>query len=183
VEIGGGYRPFPQTLPGAKLSLAYIYDNQVYTDYTEQLSGTGVSSRFNRAGKLIPGVPPNELFARMAYQQPDGPLRGLGGYVETIFRGAAFLDNANLVQTPSYALVNLAVNYDPGITAGPFSAMHVYFAVENLFNKTYVASASDVTDTINALGQQNGAASVASSTGSIYAGSPRAFYGGVKLHF
>jgi iron complex outermembrane recepter protein len=183
VEIGGKYQPLPQSLPGAKISLAYIYDDQIYTDYVEQLSSTTATARFNRAGNKIPGVPPNELFARVSYQQPDGKLQGLGGYIETIFRGAAYLDNANLLQTPSYALVNVAVNYDPGITVGPFSAIHMYFEVANLFNKTYVASASNVADTINGLGQQNGAASIASSTGSIYAGSPRAFYGGVKVHF
>ena len=64
-----------------------------------------------------------------------------------------------------------------------FRQLNLFFEVRNVFNKTYVASASNVTDSINALGQQNGAASVASSTGAIYAGSPRAFYGGVKLHF
>jgi iron complex outermembrane recepter protein len=183
VEVGGTYRPLPKSLPGASLTLAYIYDDQIYTDYVEQLGNSTTTARFNRAGNMIPGVPPNELFARINYEQPDGPLKGLGGHVDTIFRGAAYLDNANLVQAPSYAVVNVAAYCDPGYTVGPFSAMHLFFEVDNLFNKTYVASANNVTDTINTAGQQNGAASVAAATGSIYAGSPRAFYGGVKLHF
>ncbi|MBS0644696.1 MAG: TonB-dependent receptor [Proteobacteria bacterium] len=183
IEIGGTYRPLPQSLPGASLYLAYIYDNQIYTSYVEQLSNATKTASFNRAGNKIPGVPPNQLLARASYRQPDGPLAGVGGYIETIFRGAAYFDNANLLQVPSYAIVNLGVNYDPAVSAGPLSAMRIYFSVQNLLNTTYIASASNLTNTINAAGVQNGAASVAATTGSIYAGSPRAFYGGVKLYF
>ena len=183
IEIGARYRPLPETLPGASVYLAYIYDNQIYTDYTEQLSNAAKTSSFNRAGNKIPGVPPNQLLARASYRQPDGPLAGVGGYVETIFRGSAYFDNANLLQVPSYALVNIGVNYDPQVSAGPLSAIRLYFSVQNLFNATYIASESNITNTINAAGLQNGAASIAATTGSIYAGSPRAFYGGLKLYF
>jgi iron complex outermembrane receptor protein len=128
-------------------------------------------------------VPLNELFARALYRQPDGPLKGFSAYVETIFRGGTWLDNANLLQVPSYGIVNFAISYEPDAKVGPLSAMRIFFELDNIFNKTYVASASNVTDTINAAGQENGATMGAASTGSIYAGSPRAVYGGVRLHF
>jgi iron complex outermembrane receptor protein len=56
--------------------------------------------------------------------------------------------------------------------------------VNNVLDKTYVASANNITDSINAVtGLQNPASVLANSTGSIYAGSPRAFIGGLKLAF
>jgi iron complex outermembrane receptor protein len=49
---------------------------------------------------------------------------------------------------------------------------------------TYVASANNVTDSINATtGQQNPASVVANAGGSIYAGAPRTLIGGVKIRF
>jgi iron complex outermembrane recepter protein len=67
VEVAGEWRFYP----GWKTRLAYTYDNQIYTQYTEQLSAgtgpTGKTSFFNRAGNRIPGVAPNELTARLGY--------------------------------------------------------------------------------------------------------------------
>ena len=53
-----------------------------------------------------------------------------------------------------------------------------------MFNTTYVASANNIADTVTAAGVQN-PASVAcvDATGSIYAGSPRAFVAGMKVAF
>jgi len=41
--------------PGWRLWLAYLFDDQVYTRYTEQLSAGTRTAAFNRAGKKIPG--------------------------------------------------------------------------------------------------------------------------------
>ena len=183
IEVGATVKPLPANLPGATFRFAWIYDNQIYTSYVETLSTTNTATSFNRSGNAIPGVPSNQLWARLDYTQPEGTLKGLGAYAETIFRGASWMDNANLVQVPAYAIMNLAITYDPGLQVGPFSAVRLYLQLQNVLNKTYVASASNVTDTINALGQQNGATAVAATTGSIYAGSPRAVYGGLKMHF
>jgi iron complex outermembrane receptor protein len=185
VELAATYRPLLERLPGFKLLLAYLYNNQIYTTYVEQLTNSAVKTpfSFNRAGNAIPGVAPNELFARAAYEEPAGPLAGLGGFAEVVFRDAAYLDNANVEKAPAYALVNIEVHYDPNLRLGPFSAFRAFFEVQNLFNKTYVASASNITDTVSAKGVEGGPSAVAASTGSIWAGSPRAFYGGLKMHF
>ena len=60
-----------------------------------------------------------------------------------------------------------------------------FFEVKNVLNKTYVASANNITDSINATtGIQNpGSILAATGTGSIYAGAPRAFVAGMKLAF
>jgi iron complex outermembrane receptor protein len=179
------YRPLVDRLPGLKLQLAYLYNNQIYTDYTEQLTNSAVKQpfSFNRDGNAIPGVAPNEVFARAGYEQPFGQFTGLGGFAEVEFRDATYLDNANLIKAPAYAMVNLELHYNPNLRLGPFSAFRAFFEVQNLFNKTYVASASNITDTVSATGVQGGPSAVAASTGSIWAGSPRAFYGGLKMHF
>jgi iron complex outermembrane receptor protein len=54
-----------------------------------------------------------------------------------------------------------------------------------LLNKTYVASANNVTDSISSVtGLQNPASVLATTgTGSIYAGAPRTFIAGMKLAF
>jgi iron complex outermembrane receptor protein len=52
-----------------------------------------------------------------------------------------------------------------------------------VFNRTYVASANNIADSVTALGFQNPASVLANTTGSIYAGSPRAFVAGMKVAF
>jgi iron complex outermembrane recepter protein len=178
VEISGVWRP----LPGWQLRGSYTYDSQIYTDYVERLSAGGQSATFNRAGNAIPGVQPNFLTARLGYDQPAGPLAGLGAFFEYSWRGAFFMDNANLVQAPSYRLATLNFHYQPDIAFGPVKGMTVFFEIENLFDTTYVASANNVSDSINSTtGAQNPASIVAGATGSIYAGAPRTFVGGVRI--
>ncbi len=81
-------------------------------------------------------------------------------------------------------VMNLNLHYNPPVEMKRLSRLSFYFELQNLQNRTYVASASNVSDTINSMtGQQNGAASIAAATGSIYAGMPRTSYGGVKIHF
>jgi len=46
-----------------------------------------------------------------------------------------------------------------------------------------VASANNIANTVQATGIQDGAVTLAGTTGSIYAGSPRAFIAGIKLAF
>lgn len=180
VEVNASWLP----LPGWRYDLAYTYDNQYYTNYSEQLSAGTQTASFNRDGKTIPGVQPNFLTTRLAYDQPDGVFRGLGAYAEYQWRGGFFIDNANLVQVPSYSLVNLNLHYTPDFTWSYLKGVTMFFEVDNLFDRIYVASANNVTDTISSTnGAQNGAATVATATGSIYAGSPRAFVGGMKLKF
>jgi len=181
VEIGADWQPFENALPGAKLNLSYTYDNQIYTRYTETLSNSTVSRSFSRKGNLIPGVTPNFLDARVLYDQPDGAVQGLGGFVEVQWRSDFFIDNANLVKAPGYEMLNLEIHYDPPARAGWAHRLHTYFEIQNLTDKIYAAGATNISDSLTATGQQAGAATLLNSTGSIYAGTPRAFFGGVRI--
>ncbi len=173
--------------PGWSLTAAYSYDNQVYTQYGEQLSaGTGaagVTSTFNRAGNRLPGVAPTDLLVRLGYDVPDGPLRGLGAYLEYVKQSSFFVDNANLLQAPGYDLLNVNLHYTHEVSDSAIKAVSAYFEVRNLTNRTYVASANNVTDSIGANGAQNGATTVAATAGSIYAGTPRVFAAGARFKF
>ncbi|WP_230975566.1 TonB-dependent receptor family protein [Acetobacter garciniae] len=181
VVLGLDYTPMPHILPGGKIALSYTYDNQVYTNYTEVLSNSQVSRGFSRKGDHIPGVIPNFLNARFLYDQPTGRFEGLGGYAEVTWRDAYWLDNANMLKAPGYALLNLEIHYDPPRHMGWVHRLHWYFEVQNVANQTYIAGATPISDILLANGQQAGAGNLGASTGSIYAGSPRAYFGGVRL--
>jgi iron complex outermembrane recepter protein len=181
VEVAADWRP----LPGWRLIAAYTWLDQFYVDYTEQLSAGALTRRFDRGGNKIPGVAPNELFTRLGYDQPFGPWKGVGAFVEYVWLDAFYMENANLLKAPSYGLFNLNVHYDTEIADDYLKGAIFFFEVKNVLNKTYVASANNITDSINATtGIQNpGSVLAASGTGSIYAGAPRAFVAGMKLAF
>jgi iron complex outermembrane receptor protein len=164
---------------GWQFTAAYTYLDEVYTDYIESISGFN----FNRVGNKIPGISPNDLTARLGYDQPHGPLTGLGGFVELVWLDSLYLDNANLLKAPGYDLVNVNLHYKTDLASDYFRQLTLFFEVHNLFNKTYVASANDIQDSVTATGIQNPASVVATTTGSIYAGSPRAFIAGMKIAF
>jgi len=67
---------------GWQLTAAYTRLDEVYTDYIESISGF----TFNRDGNKIPGISPNELTARLGYDELHGALTGLGGFVELVWR-------------------------------------------------------------------------------------------------
>ncbi len=167
-------------LDGWKFTAAYTYLDEVYTNYFESISGF----TFNRDGNKIPGISPNELTARLGYDQLHGPLTGLGGFVEVVWKDSFNMDNADLLKAPGYELVNVNLHYKTDLTADYFRQLTLFFEVRNLFNTTYVASANNIADTVTAAGIQNSGSVLASTqTGSIYAGSPRAFVAGMKVAF
>ncbi|MGY4312629.1 outer membrane receptor protein involved in Fe transport [Bradyrhizobium sp. JR3.5] len=164
---------------GWRLTAAYTYLDEVYTDYTESISGF----TFNRVGNKIPGVSPNELTTRLGYDQPSGPLQGLGGFVEVQWKDGFYMDNANLLRAPGYELVNLNVHYTTDLISDYFKSLNLYLEVRNVFDRTYIASANNIANSVTAAGVQNPASILANTTGSIYAGSPRAFVAGMKIAF
>jgi len=180
IELAADWRP----ASGWRIVGAYTYNNQIYTDYVEQLSAGALTASFNRAGNRIPGVSPNELTARIGYDHPLGPWKGLGGFVEFQWKDAYFIDNANLVKAPAYDIVNLNVHYVTELAGDYFKGLTVFAEIRNVFDKTYVASTNNVADSISALnGLQNPAGTVAAAGGSIYAGAPRTFIAGLRLAF
>jgi iron complex outermembrane receptor protein len=168
--------------PGWRFTAAYTYLDQFYTEYTENLTNGSVFS-FNRAGNKIPGISPNELTTRLGYDELSGPLAGLGGFVEVQWKDSFYMDNANLLKAPGYELVNLNVHYKTDLVSDYLKTLSLYLEVRNVFNRTYVASANNIGDSVTALGVQNPASVLANTTNSIYAGSPRAFVAGMKVAF
>jgi iron complex outermembrane receptor protein len=180
VEVAADWRP----ARGWRYTMAYSYNDQIYTNYTEQLSAGSLTASFKRASNKIPGVAPNEFTARLGYDQPDGPWKGLGGFVEIQAVDSFFIDNANLAKAPGYATVNMNLHYNVDIADPYLKNMLIFAEVRNVLNETYVASANNVSDSISAVtGVQNSAATIAAATGSIYAGAPRTFLAGLRLKF
>jgi iron complex outermembrane receptor protein len=108
-------------------------------------------------------------------------LKGLGGYVELNYRDAAFMDNANLIQAPNYTLWNLNFHFDPKGGNSQGSGVHVIAEVRNLTDQVYVASASNLSDSISSTtGLQNPASTLANS-GGIWAGAKRSLFVGLRI--
>lgn len=183
VQVGLDWHLLPDRLSGLRVRTSYLYDNQTYTEYSEQLTSGAVSAVFDRKGRRIPGVQPNFLNGRLQYEQPSGRLRGLGAYIEANWRDNYFVDNGNALTAPGYTLLNLSTHYDPPDGHGVASRLRFFFDIQNFANRTYVTTAGNLTNSINAAGHQNGATVLANSGGSIYAGTPRASYGGVRICF
>lgn len=93
------------------------------------------------------------------------------------------MDNANLLKAPGYELVNLNVHYKTDLVSDTFRSLNLFLEVRNVFDRTYVASANNIANTVTAAGLQNPASVLANTTGSIYAGSPRTFVAGMKVAF
>jgi len=178
VELAADWKFYP----GWRFTAAYTYLDEFYTEYTENIVN-GATFSFNRAGNKIPGVSPNELTARLGYDQMWGPLAGLGAFVEVQWKDSFYMDNANLLKAPGYELVNLNVHYNTDLKSDYFKSLSMYAEVRNVFDRTYVASANNIGNSVTAAGIQNPASVLANTTGSIYAGSPRAFMAGMKLAF
>ncbi|MEH2497560.1 iron complex outermembrane receptor protein [Bradyrhizobium sp. AZCC 1678] len=177
VELAADWKFYP----GWRFTAAYTYLDQFYTEYTEDIRSQGAGGTvfsFNRAGNKIPGISPHELTARLGYEQMWGPLAGLGAFVEVQWKDSFYMDNANLQKAPGYELVNLNVHYNTDLQSDYFKSLSMYAEVRNVFNRTYVASANNISNSVSAVGLQG-----LSPTGSIYAGSPRAFMAGMRLAF
>jgi iron complex outermembrane receptor protein len=94
------------------------------------------------------------------------------------------MDNANLLKAPGYELVNVNVHYKTDLVSDTFKSLNLFLEVRNVFDRTYVASANNITNTVSAAGIPDTASTLASTaTGSIYAGSPRTFVAGMKVAF
>lgn len=189
VEVAAEWRFYD----GWKAKVAYTFDNQIYTQYYEQLSAGALTRIFNRAGNKIPGVSPNVLTARLGYDVPAGPAKGLGAYAEYYLTDAFYADNGNLLKVPGSQIVNVNLHYDADLQNSFFQKIGAYFEVRNVFDSTYLASANNITNTINTVtGLQNPGYSVvcpatnaalSCTTGSMYAGLPRTFVGGIRVKF
>jgi iron complex outermembrane receptor protein len=119
----------------------------------------------------------------LSWDETSGPLRGLGAFVEVVWKDSFYMENANLLKAPGYEVVNANVHYKTDLASEYLKTLSVYFEVRNLFDRTYVASANNIADPVQPGGQPSPASSLAGVTGSIYAGAPRAFVAGMKIAF
>lgn len=182
IEASGEWRP--SGFAGFYASAAYLLNDQIYTRYDERLSAGAFSSVFDRAGNKIPGVAPQTATARIGYDAKAGALGGWGAFVETSWRQSAAIDNANIAKAPGYTLVNANLHYDFSRSAGALSGVRVFVQGQNLTDKTYVSSASNLANSLNTTtGAQNGLATLQAATGSIYAGQPLSVIAGVRWRF
>jgi iron complex outermembrane receptor protein len=176
-----------QPIEGWRLLANYTYNNQIFTHFTETLAAGGRAANFDRAGYRIPGVAPHELTARIGYDFLYGNLKGLGAYVEYLYKSGYFLENGNVLTIPSYGVANVNLHFDRDVQWGPFKNVSAFFEVRNVGDRAFVASANNIQNSaslINGFVVQNGYATLAqNATGSIYAGNPRLFQGGVKFKF
>ena len=161
---------------GARFTAAYIFNDQIYTDYQELLSGA--TKPDDRAGNKIPGVSPHELTARLSYDARDGTYKGWGAYAEYQWHDGFYMENANLLVAPGYDTVDLNVHYATEFSSGPIRSFLAYFEIRNVFDETYIASANNITDAVTST-----PATLANASGSIYAGAPRTYYAGMKVRF
>jgi iron complex outermembrane receptor protein len=173
-RFGGGWR----------LTGAYTYNDQFYTDYSEQLGSGATFSSFDRAGQKIPGVSPNELLARAGYDVADGALKGWGAYAEYQWKDSFYVDNGNKLEAPGYGLVNLNIHYKGEHVLPDVEGVTFFAEVRNVFDKVYVASANNITNSLAAKGVENsGSVLAGTASGSIYVGAPRTFVSGIKVKF
>ncbi|WP_426256626.1 TonB-dependent receptor family protein [Sphingomonas sp. DC2300-3] len=181
VELAVEWRP--DLVEGGYVRGNYSYNDQRYTQYLERLTSGAVSAVFDRDGNRIPGVIPTFANLRAGYDRPAGPLAGLGGFAEVTWRSRYWIDNANSLRVPGYALVNLNLHYDPPAGAGWWSRLSFYASLENLTDTTYVGSASIIANSLAANGTLNPPTVLRGVTGSVYAGQPRTIYAGIKGRF
>ncbi|MFK5597772.1 TonB-dependent receptor family protein [Methylobacterium sp. HMF5984] len=168
---------------GWRGTLAYTFDAQVYTRFVERLAAGPLTAAFDRAGNRIVGVPEHQLLARIGYDVPAGPLAGLGAYAEAVAQDGSFLDNANLLRVPGFAVLNLNVHYATALV-GDVRRLDLYGEVRNVLDTAYVGAANPLANTLSPVsGLQNGRAVLANTSGTIFAGPPRTFMTGMRLRF
>lgn len=183
VETLLDWRPYD----GVRVMANYTYNNQIFTEFVEQIGTAARTGYFDRAGYKIPNVAPHNATARVSYDLPFGDFRGVGAFVEYNYQSSYYIDNGNVLTIPGYGLVNANLHFDRDVNFGWLKHFSAYFEVRNIFDRRWVASANNISNTVslvNGAVVQNDYAQLAqNATGSIYAGNPRLFQGGVKFKF
>jgi iron complex outermembrane recepter protein len=190
---GIDWHPLPSLVSGLRFRAAYQLDDQIYRSFAETLNAAAsgsypaVTATFNRDGLRIPGVIPNNLSVRLAYDNPSSRRGNFGTYIETNYRSGLWLDNANLLSAPSATVMNFDLHYDPAPEYGIWSRTHFYFDLQNFANRTYIGSTNNATDVLNNVAgvgvESSGATLATSATGLLYVGAPRLSIGGFRITF
>lgn len=161
IEAFYDWRP----MTGLRLSGAYTHIDAQYTNFSDRLAAVFLV----RDGKNVPNVPTDVLNSKVAY---DHWPTGWGAWIEGSYYNSYFLNNSNTFGTPSYVIANVNIHKNFELNNSWFRFAKIYFEVDNIADKKYVASGQVIT------GETAGAAA---SQQAFFAGYGRAFYGGVTL--
>ncbi|MBG0799858.1 TonB-dependent receptor [Methylocystis sp. L43] len=174
VETQLDWRPFD----GWRLYAAHTYASNFFTNFQDSLTGGYV---YDRSGKRIPNVPAHTLTLRGGYDFPYGQFKGLGAYVDYVFRSASALDAYNIIWAPGYGVVNFNLHYNSDWGYGWAKNFSAYVEVRNIFDRTYMAASYPIPDTVT-----RGIITPAPlqwAAGNVFPGQPRAIVAGMKLKF
>lgn len=109
-----------------------------YTDANvSQSNGTDL-------GKQVIITPRNQAALWVDYTIPRGAVRGLTLGAGIHYFGQSYGNSTNTISVPSNTLVDLGVSYDLGARYSGLKGMRVSVAVNNLFNKRYVATCASL---------------------------------------
>ena len=112
-----------------------------------------------------------------------GPLAGLGAFVEVQWKDSFYMDNANLLKAPGYELVNLNVHYNTDLQSDYFKSLSLYRRSQERVRPDLCRFRQQHRKLGHGRRPSKSRERLANTTGSIYAGSPRAFVAGIKLAF
>lgn len=154
---------------GWRMTQAYTHMDSKYVRFVDSLNQGGAINLINQAGHSVPAVENNVLNSKLSYEHPSG----LGGWFEGSWVDSFVVNNNNTLATPAYWLFNLNIHDTYKFSNnGYVKFAKSYFEMDNIFNKTYVASAVPVADTVSPSQMQT-----------FFAGYGRAFYAGLTLGF
>jgi len=163
VELFYEWRPAPEW----RFSGAYTHIDATYRNFNDKFLIGGLPTAVVRDGKHVPNVIRDVLNFKEEYMHPSG----WGAWLETSYWNSYFLNNANTVGAPAYWLLNANVNKMVPIKNNPYIRFaKFYVELDNLLDKTYVASGNVVADS-----------TPDASKTLFFAGYGRAIYGGVTL--
>lgn len=156
---------------GTAWSASYTYNDHIYKDYTEVISGVA----FNRKDKKIPGVEEHVLNSRLGHDAAFG----LGGWIEANYIAPYYINNSNTLKAQSSTIWNLNVHYGRPLSEKAMFRKVVFFMdVRNLFDRKYIGSTVVVADALT-----DTPANVGSTKQAFFAGADRSVFGGIKLEF
>lgn len=163
VELFYEWRPAPEW----RFSGAYTHIDATYTNFNDQFLIGGVPTAVVRDGKQVPNVIRDVLNFKEEYLHPSG----WGAWLETSYWNSYFLNNANTVGAPAYWLLNANVSKFVPIKNNPYVRFaRFYLELDNILDKTYVASGNVIADSTPDANKTL-----------FFAGYGRAIYGGVTL--
>lgn len=119
---------------GLTLQAGYSLENSIYSKANPDSSG------FNQKGKSSTVTPTHQASLWARYLLQKGALAGLGVGGGVRYLGTSYADEANTLKVPATTLFDLRFDYDLGRATPSLKGLQVALNVQNLFDRTYIAS-------------------------------------------